>query len=177
MRQMSETVDRTSATVDKTSADMRASSAKADQKWGEMANKMGTLVEDIVAPGLPEVLEKRFGITALEYSARNVRRVHRRDPGRMRELDYIAMAGDLVFVNETKSKLRSQDIAEFLHTLHEIRDYVPDAEGRQVVGCLAAFSAGPSLITAGERQGLLMLGLGTGLLRVLNSPGFEPKRF
>ena len=34
-----------------------------------------------------------------------------------------------------------------------------------------------SLVTAGERQGLIMVGLGTGLLQVLNTPGFVPGRF
>lgn len=170
-------VDRTTATVDRTSQNVDRAIVESRRAWGEMANKMGTLVEDIVAPGLPEILQQQLGFKALEFSARNVRRSHRHDRGRMREFDFVAMAGDLVLVNETKSKLRPEYIAQFLEALRDIRNYLPEAEGRQVIGCLAAFSADPSLVTAGERHGLLMLGLGTGLLRVLNSPGFVPRKF
>jgi hypothetical protein len=95
----------------------------------------------------------------------------------MREFDYVAMAGDVVLVNETNSRLRPEDIPAFIGVLQEVRDYLSEAEGRIVFGCLASFSLDPSLVIAGERQGLLMLGLGTGLIRVLNSPEFVPRQF
>ncbi len=78
------------------------------------------------------------------------------------------MAGRLVLVNETKSTPRPEDIPAFLALLGEVREFLPETDGREVVG---------SLVAAGERQGLLMFGLGSGLLDVLNSPGFEPRRF
>ena len=161
--------------------EMSASSERNERawrrQWGELANRMGTLVEDIVAPGIPEIFRQRFGFEELELAAPRMRRRHRMERGRSREFDYVAMAGDLVLVNETKSTLRPDDIPAFLEVLGEVREYLPEAEGRAVVGSLASFSIDPSLVTAGERQGLLMLGLATGLLDVLNTPGFEPRRF
>jgi hypothetical protein len=148
-----------------------------DRQWGELANKMGTLVEDIVAPGLGTVFQTVFGLERLDAYGQRVRRTHRIDPGRQREFDYIASAGDLVLVNETKSTVRPDDIPAFVAVLREARDYLPEADGRAIVGALAGFSVEPSLVVAGERQGLLMFGLGTGLLRVLNTPGFQPRRF
>ena len=58
-----------------------------------------------------------------------------------------------------------------------MRDFLPEADGRDVIGSLAAFRIDPSLVAAGERQGLLMFGLGGGLLEVLKAPGFAPRRF
>ena len=101
----------------------------------------------------------------------------RRDPGRTREFDSIVIASDLVLVCETKSTLRPDDIPNFMQGLAEIREYLPQANGRDVVGALASFRIDPSLITAGERKGLLMFGLGTGLVRILNTKGFDPHRF
>lgn len=180
----SQTVDRTSRSVDDLSVRMKESFARSDKaqekrdlEWGRLANKMGTLVEDIVAPGIPEIFHRMFGLQRLEFSAQRVRRAHRLDAGRMHEFDYVVMAGDVVLVNETKSTLRPEDIPSFVEALRDIRNYLPEAEGRTVVGCLASFSLDPTLVTAGERQGLLMLGLGTGLMRVLNSPGFVPRWF
>lgn len=174
---ISATLDRMDARGEKLSEDMRASAAKAHQAWGDMANKMGTLVEDIVAPGIPTMFQQQFGLEPLKYPGPRVRRAHRHDPGRMREFDYVAMAGDVVLVTETKSRLRPEHISEFIGVLQEIRDYLFEAEGRIVFGCLASFALDPSLVIAGERQGLLMVGLGTGLMRMLNSPEFVPRRF
>lgn len=158
-------------------ADTKRSLIEGRRQWGELANKMGTLVEDIVAPGIPDLFRRLFGAKELEFSARDVRRRHRFQGGRMREFDYVAMTGDVILVNETKSRLRPPDIPAFLEAIGEIRDYLPEANGRQVVGSLASFSVDPSLVAAGERQGLLMFGLATGLLTILNTPGFEPRRF
>jgi len=40
---------------------MRISGKRADRKWGDLVNKMGTLVEDMVAPNIPGVAEEYFG--------------------------------------------------------------------------------------------------------------------
>jgi hypothetical protein len=150
---------------------------EAQRKWGELANKMGTLVEDIVAPSLPTVFRSVFGLERLDSFGQRINRTHRTDPGRQREFDYVASAADILMVNETKSTVKPDDIPAFVAVLEEARDYLPEADGKAVVGALAAFSVHPSLVVAGERQGLLMFGLGTGLLRVLNTPGFQPRRF
>ncbi len=158
--------------------DAHEASGKAwRQQWGELSNRMGTLVEDIVAPSIPAVFCRYFGLDELEFAASRVRRRHRVGPGRTREFDYVAMAGRLVLVNETKSTRRPEDIPAFLALLGEVREFLPETDGREVVGSLASFYVDPSLVAAGERQGLLMFGLGSGLLDVLNSPGFEPRRF
>jgi len=149
----------------------------AQRKWGELANKMGTLVEDIVAPGIPTVFRNLFGFDRLTANAQRVRRTHPTDPGREQEFDYVVAAGDLVLITQTKSTLRSEDIPAFLAALREARDYLPEARDKTIVGALAGFSVEPSLVVAAERRGLLMFGLGTGLLQVLNSPGFQPARF
>lgn len=146
------------------------------KQWGELANKMGTLVEDIVAPGLPGIFRSLFGVKKLEMSAQRVERGHRSVLGRSREFDYVAMGGGILLVNETKSTLRPSDLTPFLEALDEIREYFPEAADCEVVGCLASMTIAPSLVTAGERHGLLMLGLATGL-RILNSPGFKPRRY
>ena len=147
------------------------------REFGHLSNKMGTLVEDLVAPSLPDVFLGLVGLPAIEASAQRVRRRHRRIPGRNREIDYLAVAGGFVLVNETKSALQPEQLQAFRTFLDEVRDFVPEAEGRAVIGSLASFSMDPSLVVAGERQGLLMLGLGSGLLEVLNSTGFVPRRF
>lgn len=157
--------------------DRFAAEARLDRRWGELANKMGTLAEDIVAPGIPTVFQKAFGYAEEPALTVRSRRPHRKDPSRLREFDVLAFARDVLLVNETRSKLRPEDLREFEQLLSEARDYIPDAEGRRVVGALATFYVDPSLVRAGERQGFLMLGLSRGLMEILNSPDFRPREF
>jgi hypothetical protein len=150
---------------------------QAQRTWGELANKMGTLVEDIVAPGIPAVFQAVFGWATFDATIQRMRRRHRTDSGRTREFDYVVVTRDVVLITQTKRTLRPDDLDEMLAVLHDAREYLPEYQDRPLVGALASFSVDPSLVVAGERRGLLMFGLGTGLLRLLNTPGFQPARF
>ncbi|HET7295413.1 MAG TPA: hypothetical protein VFM88_23560 [Vicinamibacteria bacterium] len=182
---------RTEASIERLSEEMRvfkdemrasaeradARAERADRRWGELANKMGTLVEDIVAPGLPTIFRSVFGGELEPDLAIRVRRRHPIDPGRTQEFDAIASAGGRFLINETRSRLSPQDVADFLTVLAEARDFLPEARGQKLFGALASFYVDPSLVRAGERHGLLVLGLGRGLLEVLNSSEFHPREY
>ena len=158
-------------------ARMDARADRIDRQWGELANKMGTLTEDIVLPGIPTVFRTLFGADGTIDLAVRVRRRHRTDPGRDEEFDAVTSAGDVVLVAESKSSLRPEHIPEFLEKLSRSRGFLPEADGKRLVGLLASFRLDPSLVAAGEKQGLVMVGLGSGLLQVLNTRDFVPRAF
>jgi hypothetical protein len=164
--------------------EMRASERKieaqrveSNKRWGELSNKMGTLVEDIIYPSISEIFKRAFGQDHEPDCSIRVRRHHREDLGRMREFDAVASGGGIFMINETRSRLVPEAIPAFVEILRDARPFFPEAEGQKVVGALATFYADPSLVRNGERQGLLMLGLGSGLMQILNAPGFEPREF
>ncbi len=35
-------------------------------KWGEIANKLGTISEDLVAPSIPRIVGEEFGLEVIE---------------------------------------------------------------------------------------------------------------
>jgi hypothetical protein len=156
--------------------EMRAARKEADKRWGELANSMGTLAEDIVAPGIPEVFGTLFGV---ERVARVVRAnlSHKDDPGRSQEFDVVAWGGGYFLVNETKTRARPEDIPPLVALLPEVRGFFPQAEGLKVVGSLASLYVEPSLVRAAERQGLFVFGLSSGLPEVMNTPGFKPSAY
>lgn len=45
-----------------------------NRRWGELANKMGTLAEDIVAPNLPRVARELFGCQEVNFFAVRVKK-------------------------------------------------------------------------------------------------------
>ena len=158
-------------------AEIRAMAARQDRQWGELANRLGTLTEDIILPGIPAVFRTLFGEDGRLELAIRVRRNHLADPGRSEEFDALVSRGDVVLIAESKSTLRPEHLDEFRDKVVRSRDFLAEAAGRKVVGLLGSLVLDPSLVTAGERQGLIMVGLGTGLLQVLNSPGFVPRSF
>ncbi|MEJ7620042.1 MAG: hypothetical protein WKI46_04400, partial [Aquificaceae bacterium] len=75
-----------------------------NKRWGELANKLGTIVEDIIYPAFRPVIRKYFGCEPektymrLEYS--------NRERGIYEEFDAVAVCEDKVFLLEVKSTPR-----------------------------------------------------------------------
>ncbi len=161
----------TKANLDQLSAESRAS----DKRWGELAKKMGTMVEDLLAPSIANVFQQITGIDEEPLCDFRFRQEHRRTRQR-REFDAAARAGDTYLVVEVKATVRSEDIVDFAKLLPEVRHFCRDAEGLEVIGAMGSLHIEPDLVTAGERRGLVMIAMGGGLLQILNSPGFKPKK-
>jgi hypothetical protein len=155
--------------------EMRDFKTESRKQWGELANKLGTMAEDLVAPSIPRIVSTVVDCPADQInSAVRVRRTIA--AGQVREFDVIATCGDYLFVNETKSRLTPEDIKEFVQgTLPIVRDFFPEYTDKQIIGIIASLYVDESLVRYGERQGLVVLGFGEDVMDVLNSPGFRPK--
>jgi hypothetical protein len=179
-------VDQTQRQVDQTSQELRASYERSEaviremnRKWGELANKMGTMAEDLVAPSVPRILRETVGCPdgLVESIAVRVRRLHPTDRGRSQEFDVVAVCGEHVLINETKSSLNPRDMEEFAQRLAEARDFFPEYADKKFIGAIASLYVDESVARYGEKQGLIVLGFGEGVMEMLNSPGFVPKSF
>lgn len=153
------------------------SNIEMNRQWGQLANKMGTMVEDLVAPSLPRIVRQVTGCAEeeIEFMAIRVRR--RLDNKRSREFDAVAVCGDYVLVNETKSSLDSRDIERFAKAMVTARDFMPEYSGRSFIGAIASLYVDNNLVRYGERRGLIVLGFGQNVMEVLNGPEFVPKKF
>jgi uncharacterized coiled-coil protein SlyX len=138
---------------------------RMNKQWGELANRLGTLVEDIVAPSLPRVAAKQFGCDAPELF---VVRVVRRVGAETREYDAMLVCPDLVLINETKSRLQAAHIDELLDKLAELPRFYPDYQDRRIVGVLASLYPDASVINRATRKGVLVMGMGDEAMQLLN---------
>ena len=57
---------RTEAELRAFKEDNRLENREMNRKWGELANKMGTMVEDLVAPSLPRIVQEQFGLEIID---------------------------------------------------------------------------------------------------------------
>ncbi len=159
--------------------EMHRSRIEMNRRWGELANKMGTMVEDLVAPSIPRILRQTVGCphNRVESMALRVRRLHPTDESREREFDAVAVCGEYVLINETKSRLSTKDVDDFVHHLPEAREFFPEYAGRKFIGAIASLYVDESVARYAEKQGLIVLGFGEDVMEVLNSPGFVPRPF
>jgi len=172
---LSEQVQQTSKEVQLLSKEVRAST----KKWGELSNRMGRLAEDFVAPSIPRILHTitSYPNGQIDMSAVRLRRRHPADHGRSQEFDVVAVCGDYVLINETKSRLNVKDVDDFVDLMTQARDFFPEYADRHFIGALASLYVDESVVRYGQNQGLLILGLGDDLMKVLNEPGFVPTKF
>ena len=141
-------------------------------KWGEMARKLGTITEDLVAPSIPRIIKEEYG---LEVTDLMVRRKKRLKDGRSKEYDAIAVAVGYVYVDETKSTLDSEDVKDFIEDIQGFRDFFPEYEGKKIIGILASLYVDEGAIKYAEKSGFLVFAVGEALMEVRNTKGFKPK--
>ncbi|MCC6136378.1 MAG: hypothetical protein IT491_13590 [Gammaproteobacteria bacterium] len=151
----------------------RQANREMNRRWGELANKMGTLVEDLVAPSLPRIVQEMLGQEVADLSVRRKRRLQ---DGRTWEFDGIVVtAGGQVGLNSTKSTLHSAGVDHFAKEVAAFREFFPEYASYPVVGILASLSVEESVLNYAERCGLIVLGVGDELMEIKNCPGFSPK--
>ena len=148
--------------------EMKRDRQEMNRKWGDLAKKMGTLVEDIVAPGLPDAIRSTFGLEVEDIMERRKRR-KRGDKSRRREYDVIAVADGKVFVVEVKSSLDSKDVDSAKKALEEFFAFFPEFKGKELVGVVSSLSVDESVIYYATKHGILVLTMGGEYLRFENA--------
>ena len=143
-------------------------------RWGELANKMGTMVEDLVAPSLPRIVQEEYNIEVTDLT---VRRIIKLPDGKRKEYDAVAIAGPYLFLNSTKSTLKSKDIEAFKDEVAEFRGIFPEYGDKRIIGVLASLSVDKGFISLAGKEGFYVLGAGEHLMDIMNSEGFKPKEW
>lgn len=145
-----------------------------NRKWGDLANKLGTMVEDLVYPSLSRIVRQSVGTEPRDLVVRFKRRLA---DGRREEVDALAVTDELVVLNSTKATLRSADVDAFVAQIGRFREFFPEYGKLPVVGLLATLSVGDSVLRHAERTGFLVAAVGEEVMELKNRPGFEPRRW
>ena len=154
--------------------EVRQQNRDMNRQWGEVSNKLGTMVEDLVSPSLPRIIEAKLRETVLDLMPRRKRRLA---DGRVREFDAVAVTANLVCLNSTKATLRSADVDRFVEDIAVFREFFPEYNVLPLVGILASLAVDDSVLNYSEEQGFLVLAVGDELMEIKNRPDFEPKRW
>ena len=114
--------------------DLQEYKVMSNKRWGELANRLGTVVEDIVAPNLPTIAQQYFGCTDMDFFGLRIKRKNQVAGKSALEFDAILVCSDYLIVNETKTKPDASDVKSFREgQLKRIFDYFPEYQGKMVV--------------------------------------------
>ncbi len=141
-----------------------------NKRWGELANKMGTLVEDIVAPSLRRLAWAELDCGEERFFAERITRVRSDDPSQRREFDALYAGTRAVLLNETKSNARSEDVRDFVNFLRsgEFALYFPELRTLPVVPVFSSLQLAPDLVTYLSRNGIYAVAMGDEAMTILN---------
>lgn len=144
-----------------------------NKQMGELSNKFGTIVEDMVLPSLPRVIQEKFAIS-IDYVYKN-RDFHK--DGRNKEFDAFAYSQDYVFLNYTVATLKNDKVEEMEKEMQDFRFFLPEHADKKIIGILAALHIPDNVLQYAERKGYLVMGLGAYLMELKNKPNFTPFEF
>ncbi len=137
----------------------RAEQKAMNKRWGELANKLGTVVEDIVAPNIRRIAREYFDCPELDFFAVRVDKRKPGDPTAKREFDVVAVGGDLVFLNETKSTVRESYVREFIEFVDNkaFFDYFPEYAGKGLIPLFASLSVPDDKVKILSKAGIYVM--------------------
>jgi len=107
---------------------------RMNKQWGELANKMGTIVEDIVFPATRPVIKKYFKCDP-EILMMNVRK---KDGEFNEEFDVIAVCEDKTFLIEVKSTLRTKHTEHMKRKEERFKELFPEYAKGEVIPIVAS---------------------------------------
>ena len=141
-----------------------------NKRWGELANKMGTVVEDIVAPSVRRLAREVFDCGELRQFWTRMSASRSDDPSRTREFDALYVGTRAVLLNETKSSPRASDARRFAAFLEsgELVCYFPQYRKLPIVAAFSSLSIPDDLVTYLTRRGIYAIAMGDEAMQVLN---------
>ena len=122
--------------------EMQREVKRINKQWGELANKMGTIVEDIVFPAVRPVVKKYFNCNPSVLMMNVEKRVN----GINAEFDVIAVCDDAAFVIEVKSTARVEHIGQVKDKVELFKKLFPEYSNRKVVPILASLKIGEDVL-------------------------------
>jgi hypothetical protein len=137
----------------------RQTTDRMAKQWGDLANRLGTVAEDIVAPNIPTVARLRFGIASLDYFALRVKATSSADPTIRREFDIVAYSAAHFLLVDVKSTPTIETTERFLSRLPTIADFFPQAAGKELVPIVASFRIDSGIETYLTRHGVYAMAM------------------
>ena len=149
-----------------------------NRRWGELANRMGTVVQDITAPSLRRIAREELGCGEEIAFTTTTSRVRSDDRHYRREFDALYVGSQAVLLNETKSTALSEYATAFVQFLKsgEFALYFPEHRELPVVPVFSSLKLPANVVTYLTKNGIYAVAMGESTMQVLNADAVRKKR-
>lgn len=149
--------------------EMRQDKKELNKKWGELSNKLGSLAEDIAAPGLQGVIQRHFNKEPdRRMDTMWIRNV--KDKNDIREFDVIAVTEEYFFVAEIKYTPRNEYVKDFvkLVTTGKVYEYWPEYQDKILVPVFSSLSLPANVVKYLTKHNVLAMAMGEDHMEIVN---------
>jgi hypothetical protein len=133
--------------------EMREEVKRINKQWGELANRLGTLVEDIVLPAVRPVIRKYFKCEP-ELLMANVKR---KKGEKREEFDVIAVCENETFLIEVKSKLKPEHAELIKRKAESFKELFPEYSKGKLNLILASLNVDEGVVRALTKEGIYVM--------------------
>ena len=136
--------------------EMREDRREMNKQWGNLANKMGTLVEDIIAPAVGPAIRKYFKEEVLDIMSN--RKKHEKQKRLKGEFDVIAVTGSSVYLVDSKVSPDKQKLLEFKNkVIPRFRKLFPEYEALPLIPIFASLRFDEDMIRQATKEKIYLL--------------------
>lgn len=141
---------------------------------GNLGNRLGEFVQEMVKPGLEELFQQR-GLK-VHRTMENLKK--RDDAGRiLSEVDLLVVDSDVAIAVECKSHLSVDDVNEHLRRLAAFKEHWPEYARYRLLGAVAAMVLPEDVGRNAYRKGLYVLAQKGERVEIRNDMRFKPKEW
>ncbi|MGK7393762.1 MAG: hypothetical protein ACNS62_04285 [Candidatus Cyclobacteriaceae bacterium M3_2C_046] len=147
----------------------RRESKQMNKRWGEISNKLGSIAEDIAAPGLFGIIKRYFQLDPDKRMDTLYIR-HIKDRENIREFDAVAITDKFFFLCEIKATPRSDYVKEFVDLVSSdlIYNYFPEYKEKILVPVFSSLELPDNVIKKLSRHSILAMAMGEEHMEIIN---------
>ncbi len=149
--------------------EVRRDQRAMNKRWGEIANKMGTIVEDIIYPSVRRIAREYFGAPEeMDFEGQRIKR--RRAAGDRREFDGVFVWPGHVLLLEAKATVRPEYLETFDRFVREgdFFEYFPEYAGRRLIPVFSALSLSDDELAWLSAHRLYAVAMGEEAMELMN---------
>ena len=144
-----------------------------DKKWGDLANKMGTILEDIVAPNLRRLAREHFHFDPiLSFMIRCTRR-QAGPQGIEGEFDALVVGAGAVLLGEAKSTATVEYADDFAAKLGTFFDFFPEYHDRRLIPVFGSWAISDRVVDRLTQHRIHALRMGEETMELANAAALE----
>ena len=140
-----------------------------NKQWGNLANKMGTIIEDILAPNLRRLAREHFRFGTIQAFMMRCTRCQVGHPEIESEFDTLAVGTGVVLLGEAKSTPSVAYADEFAVKVTTFFDFFPEYRGWRLIPIFGSWAIPDRVVERLTQHGIYAMRMGEDTMELANA--------